>query len=232
MSTLLSNQKDAKWAIARHIIPFLIWIGIMSIPMSNTALRYALQGGASLVALLALKPWQYYSIPNLRSFPLSLAVGFGVAGFWILPETQWILQFKGVNEFYVRYFIRGSSAGNGYLYAPEHCGWLLSLVKFSSSAFVIAVIEEFFWRGFLMRWLVKIDFWEVDAKKVGWALVFLSALLFGFEHSRWLVGVMAGLAYGWLYRRNGDIAGVASAHVTTNFLLGLYVLATGSYQFW
>jgi hypothetical protein len=109
---------------------------------------------------------------------------------------------------------------------------MLSLIKLAGSACVIAVIEEFFWRGFSMRWLAKTDFLSVDPRTVGRGLFFLTALAFGFEHNRWLVGVVAGLAYGWLYCRKGDMAAVSVAHITTNYLLGLYVLATGSYSFW
>ena len=57
-------------------------------------------------------------------------------------------------------------------------------------------------------------------------------LLFGFEHQRWLVGILAGLAYLWLMLRTRDIWAAIVAHVITNFLLGLYVLAAGAYAFW
>ena len=97
---------------------------------------------------------------------------------------------------------------------------------------MIAVIEEFFWRGFLMRWMVKSDFISVDPLRITRLFLIISAVVFGLEHSRWFVGIVAGLAYGWLYCRKGDLVAVAVAHVTTNFLLGLYVLATGAYQFW
>ena len=223
---------NTRMAIISHIIPFVLWVGLMSLPMQDVALRYAIQMAVSLVAFLALRPWRYYSGISIRSLPLGVLVGVGVAVVWILPESAWIRQFPDIYEFYVRYFIRGSDPGTGQHYAPEQCGWLLSVIKLAGSACVIAVIEEYFWRGFFMRWLVKTDFLSVDPRTVGRGLFFLTALAFGFEHNRWLVGVMAGLAYGWLYCRKGDMAAVSVAHVTTNYLLGLYVLATGSYSFW
>ena len=56
--------------------------------------------------------------------------------------------------------------------------------------------------------------------------------MFGLEHDRWLVGFVAGLIYGAFYVRTRDIWAVAFAHVVTNLLLGLYVLAWGEYTFW
>ena len=226
------HNRETAWAVARHIIPFILWVVIMSLPIKDVALRYAAQVVVCLVAFLALRPWRYYPAINIKALPLGVAVGVGVAGIWILPETIWIQQFPALHEGYVRYFIRGSDSGSGYVYAPEQCGWALSLIKLAGSACVIAVIEEFFWRGFLMRWLVKQDFLAVEPRTVGRGLFWIAAIAFGFEHNRWLVGVVAGLAYGWLYCRKGDIAAVSVAHITTNYLLGLYVLATGSYSFW
>jgi CAAX prenyl protease-like protein len=60
----------------------------------------------------------------------------------------------------------------------------------------------------------------------------LTALLFGLEHTRWLVGIIAGLAYGALVLRTCDLHAAVVAHVVTNLLLGLYVLAAGAYGFW
>jgi CAAX prenyl protease-like protein len=230
--SMSENNTDARWAMARHIIPFILWIGIMSLPLSNIAFRYTLQTVVSLVALLVLKPWQYYPAMNIRLLPLSVLVGAGVAIVWILPESGWIQQFPRIHESYVRYFIRGSDSGNGQLFAPEQCGWAYALMRLGGSALVIAVIEEYFWRGFFMRWLVNLNFLSVKPGTVGRGLFLIASLAFGFEHSRWLVGLVAGLAYGLLYCRKGDIMAAAAAHVTTNLLLGLYVLATASYQFW
>jgi len=232
MNGAVKNITEGHWAVARHIVPFLIWVGLMSLPMRDVALRYAWQVVVSLVAFLLLKPWRYYPSINILSLPLGIMVGVGVAAIWILPETVWVQQFHGFHSTYSRFFIRGNDAGNGQLYAPEQCGWILSIIRLGGSACVIAVIEEFFWRGFLMRWMVKSDFISVDPLRITRLFLIISAVVFGLEHSRWFVGIVAGLAYGWLYCRKGDLVAVAVAHVTTNFLLGLYVLATGAYQFW
>ena len=124
----------------------------------------------------------------------------------------------------------GSAIGN--FYAPAVCGWPLTLVRLAGSAFVISIAEEFFWRGFLYRWIQNIDFLKIDPGKLAWPAFLGTAALFGAEHAEWLAGVLCGLAYGWLYVRTRDIWAVSIAHAATNLLLGLYVLASGAYQFW
>ena len=58
------------------------------------------------------------------------------------------------------------------------------------------------------------------------------AIAFGFEHARWFVGIIAGVAYGLLYVKTRNLWSAILAHIITNWLLGLYVLRTQAYQFW
>jgi CAAX prenyl protease-like protein len=117
-------------------------------------------------------------------------------------------------------------------YAPEVCGWSFTLVRLAGSAFVIALIEEYFWRGFLYRWLQGKNFLEVDLGKWHAGVFIAVCVLFGLEHQRWIAGILAGVAYGLLAIRTRDIWAAGVAHVVTNLLLGIYVLATNSYAFW
>jgi CAAX prenyl protease-like protein len=94
------------------------------------------------------------------------------------------------------------------------------------------VAEEFFWRGFFLRWFQARAFLGVDPRRIGAAAFWIVVALFAVEHSRWLAGALAGAAYGWFYVRTGDLRATAAAHAVTNLLLGLYVLAFGAYRFW
>ncbi len=222
----------AMWA---HVLPFLAWVVVMELPFAPPW-RYAAQVAAGAGLFAWLRPWRYYGAFSIPRLPAAVAIGAAVFAIWVLPESRWFSHFPRLQELYLLYGIRpfgvisGVPASNPY--APEACGWGLSLVRLAGSAFVISVLEEFFWRGFLYRWLVQRDFTALDPRvRHAWAFAVM-ALLFGFEHDRWLAGVIAGLAYGALYVRTRDVWAVAMAHVTTNLLLGLYVLACGEYRFW
>ncbi|MBR4171377.1 MAG: CPBP family intramembrane metalloprotease, partial [Kiritimatiellae bacterium] len=56
--------------------------------------------------------------------------------------------------------------------------------------------------------------------------------VFAFEHDRWFAGALAGVVYGLLAIRTGDIWCCALAHGVTNTLLGLYVIHHNAYGFW
>jgi CAAX prenyl protease-like protein len=228
---LKNEEREAVW---RHAAPFLVWVLVMCLPMQNQALRYAIQVGGGVIAFLVARPWRYYSGLSVRWLPVSVLVGVGVFVCWVLPESPLIRRIPWLYDLYMSVAVRGGAApaSGGSPYAPEQCGWVLAGVRLAGSAFVIAVIEEFFWRGFLMRWLRGHSFLSVFPRGMGWGILLTSSVLFGLEHSRWLMGVLAGLAYGLLYIRTGDLWAAVAAHITTNYLLGLYVLATGAYVFW
>lgn len=61
-----------------------------------------------------------------------------------------------------------------------------------------------FWRSFLMRYLVNPDFRSVPIGAFTWFSFIGVAVVFGLEHHRVLVGIIAGVFYGLLlvYQKN------------------------------
>lgn len=234
MSLHREMSGEEKVAVWRHVAPFVVWVVVMSLPLGNPPVRYVVQSSVALVALLICRTWRYYPPVKITRLPLGILVGTGVFILWVLPESPYARWIPGLSAWYQNYGIRdlGGSGGLKSPFAPEQCGWLLASIRLGGSAFVIPLAEEYFWRGFLMRWLKGAPFYGIEAKHVGWGVLVVSSVLFGLEHSRWLAGIMAGAAYGLLYIRTGDLWVAITAHVTTNYLLGLYVLATASYVFW
>lgn len=187
------------------IAPYAAWMVLMTV-LPATAAGYAVRSAAT-AALLA--PTLYAWVAGgCRGFSKSLKwgvpAGLAVFAAWILPE-----QFGW--EWYRRFFM----FGEGGTQSLAETGTALLAVRLAGSAFVIAVAEELFFR----RWLM------------GFAGFWWTVGLFAVEHDRWLAGAVAGAAYGFLCLRRGLGAAIA-AHVTTNLVLGLWVLRTGQWQFW
>ncbi|MCO5045628.1 MAG: CAAX prenyl protease-related protein [Verrucomicrobia bacterium] len=238
MESYVSNKRgpSALWA---HVLPFAAWIGLMhflDVPALPPAWAYAIRSGLCLGLLLYLRPWRWYSRPVWRHFPMAALWGVGVFVAWVGLEHPAVGRWGALQEFYVRWGIRPFGELRpevaAFPFAPETCGWFLTAVRILGSGLVIGVIEEFFWRGFLYRWIFGGEFTAVDPGRFGALPFFAVALAFGFEHMEWAAGIVAGLAYGWLFLKTRDIWAVSFAHALTNILLGAYVVATGSYQFW
>ncbi|MDF7823927.1 CAAX prenyl protease-related protein [Pontiellaceae bacterium B12227] len=117
-------------------------------------------------------------------------------------------------------------------YNPKVTGWLAFWVHMFGSSVIIAIIEEFFYRGFLYRWMQGSPFFKLDAGVLHWPMLLLISLFFSVSHFEYGAAIICGITYGLLYIKTRDIWASIIAHGTTNFVLGLYVLKYGQYHFW
>jgi hypothetical protein len=104
--------------------------------------------------------------------------------------------------------------------------------RIAGAALVVPLMEELFWRSFLQRWVQQHDFLALDPARIGLKALLIASALFAVEHLQWLAGLVAGLAYGWLYIRTRNLWAPIVAHAVTNGLLGADVVATGRWSFW
>ena len=106
-------------------------------------------------------------------------------------------------------------------------------VRVLESAVLVPVLEELFWRGWLMRWAIRSDFESVPLGQYTAVSFWTVAFLFAAEHGPyWEVGLIAGIAYnGWIVRTR-NLADCILAHGVTNALLAAYVLVYDKWQYW
>ena len=97
---------------------------------------------------------------------------------------------------------------------------------------VVPLMEELFWRAFLIRWLVNEDFKSVPIGTFTWASFGVTVALFGAEHSEWVAGLICGALYNWLYYKRKDVFSCVIAHAVSNAALAAWVLARGDWKFW
>lgn len=232
-SNPLQQKNDAFWA---HVFPFGLWMACIMFLGEPAGWKYALRTALGLGALVYFRPWRWYGRFSFKGLGWALLAGVGVFVLWVAPETRWAEQWPRFQHFYQVVCIIPPWALPDPVtetpYAPEVCGWTLTAMRLFGSAVVIAVIEEFFWRGFLYRWLVNEEFLSVSMKCLKWGLLLLTALFFASVHNRWLAGLITGIIYGLLIIRTGNIWAGVIAHGLTNLLLGIYVLQQEAYQFW
>ena len=159
---------------------------------------------------------------KLSSHECLLAVfsGLLVLIIWIVPE-EYLLQLSGHSGF-DPFAFGWSSAGTKGLIA----------VRLLGAAIVVPVMEELFWRSFLLRYLINPNFRTVPLGSFTWFSFISVSILFGLEHHRIIVGIIAGVIYNLLLIRQKKLSGCILAHGVTNLGLGIYVLITESWMFW
>ena len=121
---------------------------------------------------------------------------------------------------------------------PAHFGdgsgwaWLFIGVRLAGSALVVPPLEEVFYRSFLYRYLAAADFQSIPLGLFRWTPFLAVSVFFGFEHPRWLAGILCGLVFQGLVCLKGRLGDAIAAHAITNLLLGLWVVWRGAWQFW
>jgi len=97
---------------------------------------------------------------------------------------------------------------------------------------VVPVMEELFWRAFLIRWLVNEDFKSVPVGTFTGLSFAVTVALFGLEHNEWLAGLICGALYNWLYYKRKNVFACVIAHAVSNAALAAWVLSRGDWKFW
>jgi uncharacterized protein len=178
-----------------------------------------------LVGALLAWFWREYGELVAQTWPsgpeIALAVGVGVIVFalWIHLDAAWMT-------------IGSPTAGFLPLDAQDAPIWPLIVLRWVGAALVVPVMEELFWRSFVMRWVQSPQFEALVPQRVGLKAILLSTFVFTLAHTLWLAAVIAGLAYAWLYVRTGKLWVPVIAHAVTNGALGVWVVATGNWAFW
>jgi CAAX prenyl protease-like protein len=106
------------------------------------------------------------------------------------------------------------------------------IARLFGAVVVVPVMEEIFWRSFVIRYIINSDFTKVPIGLFNWPSFLITTALFGLEHNLFLAGMMAGIAYNLLLYYTKSIPHCILAHAITNLALGIYVLNTGKWYFW
>jgi len=219
-----SNQR----ATIAYIAPFLAFVGIMALekvvplpPQWLYAVRFVV-----VCAVIAVFSRQYLSFRP--SLPLA-SIGIGVAVFvvWIAPDYL----FGYRHHWLFENSITGTATSSFSPHLKQNVGFMV--MRSLSSAILVPILEELFWRGWMMRWLIDTDFQKVQLGKYVPSAFWIVAVLFASEHGPyWEVGLAAGIIYNWWIVRTRNLADCIVAHGVTNAVLALYVVLTDQWQYW
>jgi len=226
-------------SVAARILPFAVYLSFLAlaeiIMWGSTGEEhgwvdhvdlwlYPLKIAAVLGLLLYF--WPHYSelkgriIRDRQEGILAITVGVLVYAAWVRMDWSWAMQ--------------GDTPGDGYdpFQVGTGAGVILAIVRIFGASVVVPVMEELFWRSFLIRYLISSKFESVAIGTFSAFSFVTTVVLFGLEHDLWLAGMMAGVAYTALLYYTKRLWPCILAHAVTNFALGIHVLATGQWRWW
>jgi len=221
--------------ITARVAPFVVFVLLTTAQgQFGPASAYWFYLAKTLVGLWLI--WEIRPlVPEMRwAFSWeAVAVGIGVFALWVGISGEWTAQ----NSLWVKLGVSSPSTKPVLAWNPrEHFGpglaGLFIIVRILGSAWVVPPLEEIFYRSFFYRYVANPNFLSVPLNRFLPLPFFAAALFFGFAHNEWLAGVLCGMAYQWLVLRKNRLGDAMTAHAITNFLLGLWVVWRGAWNFW
>ncbi|MFO7830658.1 MAG: CAAX prenyl protease-related protein [Desulfuromonadaceae bacterium] len=221
-----------------RILPFALFMALIAL---DGAFRWLLDSGwltfsedlllytypirALVVAFILLLLLPCYSELRLTDLlkwghtALSVMSGFVIFYLWI--HMDW--GFATFGE------IQGFNPG---VYEEGFIRNIMLFARFGGAVLVVPIMEEIFWRSFLIRYAIHPNFTQVAIGSFTWFSFVAVTILFGLEHHLFLAGMMAGALFNIVLYLTRSIMQCVVSHATANFALGVYVLQTGQWHFW
>lgn len=164
----------------------------------------------------------------VRHWFLTTLLGVAVFAMWIGPD----LLFAGYrHHWWFENALTGSSEA-GLSTAAQRQIPVLWLRAFRAGL-IVPIVEELFWRAWLMRWIVNPQFLKIPLGTWSARAFWIVAVLFASEHgSFWAVGLIAGIVYNWWMVRTRSLADLILVHAVTNTCLSVYVVLAGKWEYW
>ncbi len=155
---------------------------------------------------------------NWQEALVTVGVGLGVYALWVRMDWPWAIQGE-LSDY--NPFVAGSTLG-----------LVLAIIRIFGASVIVPIMEELFWRSFLIRYIVNANFETVRLGTFTIGSFAATVVLFGLEHNLWLAGMMAGICYSGLLYWTGRLWPCIIAHGITNLVLGIHVLTTGEWHWW
>ncbi len=218
-----------------YIVPFVAYLVgasvVGSLPIEFYAVGYSLMVVAVAITTWFLVGGEKMIVPHWR-VGASIIVGLVGIAIWIVLSE---LQLETFVTKHLPGWLRPASRVAFNPFEKLSANWeIYTFIVFRliGLSLLVPVVEEVFWRGFLSRWLIGDDWDEIPLGTFTWGAFGGVVGLFTLAHPEWLAAATYCVLMSGLFYWKKDIWSCIVAHGVSNFAMGVYVLATGTWSLW
>ena len=217
-----------------YVLPFFVYVLGVSLA-AQWPDQYPLVY-AAVVAVTAAVAWPLWcgrriAVPHWR---VGAAILVGLVGIvlWIgLSELRLEAQIAEYLPGWLRPAARTAYNPFDELTGPVAIGGFVVL-RLVGLVVLVPLVEELFWRGFLLRWVVSERWQDVPYGRFTVTSFLVVTLFFTLVHAEWFAAaVYCALLNGLLYWKR-DLWTCIVAHGVSNLVLALYILSAGAWWMW
>lgn len=186
--------------------------------------------------------WKHYDFSKVKGVGLGAVMGVVGIALWILPS--WLYDYFGYTEETVGVWAYFGLAERTDGFDPSVLSgefgmagyWGSTIMRFMRAVVIVALVEEIFWRGFLMRFLIDRDgdYWKVPFGKVQFLGYWVTTAAFMFIHAPvdYFGAFLFGSLMYWVAVRTKSLLACVVMHGVANLLMGIYALQFGKFGLW
>lgn len=251
----LRTTEPRQWAQAQ-VAPFAVFIGFLLLfqlvggaiewkhPSAPWWRHYPEQWMYPLQAVVCFvmlsQRWKYYDFRWSWKWSLS-GIAFGALGigFWLLPTMLYDHLGLSGEQAGWRKWLGLAARRDGFdprVFEHPLAFWASLVLRFFRATVVVALVEEIFWRGFLMRFIADPDgdYWKQPFGRATWRTFLVVTTCFVAAHAPvdWAAAAVYGSLTYVLCVWSKNLGACVVMHATANFLMGCYIMAWGKYGLW
>jgi len=220
---MTGSQSHDQNAVLRYVVPFCVFMSFLFLQKYGDEQTifwiYAAKSVITAIAILILWRGHWREIEGKFDWK-AVVLGLVVLVIWIAPEII---------------FPKEREIGfDPNVFTVVWQKWTAIFFRIAGAAIVVPIMEEIFWRSFVMRWIIKQEFLTVKLGAYTHASFWVTAAFFMAEHAmfQWHVAFICGILYGGYLVKTKNLVGCIIAHAVTNLGLGIYVVISGQWQHW
>lgn len=184
--------------------------------------------------------WKHYEFQWCNKVWIGALAGLVGIAFWLLPTTlfDW-LEMTGEPDGFFEKLTGLAPRREGFdpgVFENPTAYWSSLILRFLRAVIVVALVEEIFWRGFLMRFLLDMDgnYWKVPFGKPAWISFVVVTLAFVVAHAP--IDYAGAVVYGSLTYAvavwTRSLLACVVMHGVANATMGIYALSCGKFGLW
>jgi CAAX prenyl protease-like protein len=225
------------------MIPYLAYLLLLMIAGAAASANQHILIVLHIVGALYVAWFFRRHLPPMGRLHLVIAIPAGLAAAWLWVAGQhwltgqtigktnlggWLPLYPGS----ATYFDPAREFGDNYMSSTSF--WAYATLKITRAATAVPVVEELFWRGFILRAFINWNRFEtVPLGKFTLFSVIASSLLSTVQHpDNWGVSIACWIFFNVLFCMTRSLWCLIITHAITNIALYIYVIKFGDWRFW